>query len=75
MNTRYFNDEMLENEAYQINLDFTLLEQLKLAKNIIDLVYGDIMYNLETNEDKKDSNTLTTISLQLKEIIKRNEVK
>lgn len=75
MNTQYFNDEMLENEAYQINLDFTLLEQLKLAKNIIDLICGDIIYNLETNEDKKDSNTLTTISLQLKEIIKRNEVK
>ena len=74
MNKQYFNDEMLENEAYQINFDFTPLEQLKLAKNIIDLVCGDIMYNLETNEDKKDSNTLTTISLQLKEIIKRNEV-
>lgn len=75
MNKQYFNDEMLENEAYQINLDFTLLEQLKLAKNVIDLVCGDIIYNLETNENKKDSNTLTSISLQLTDIIKRNEVK
>lgn len=73
MKEQYFTDEMLENEAYQINLDFTLIEQLKLAKNIIDLVQGDIVYNLETNDDKKDSNTLATISSQLKEIIKRNE--
>lgn len=73
MDTQYFTDEMLKNEALQINLDFTLLEQLKIAKNIIDLVCGDIVYNLETNDDKKDSNTLTTISLQLAEIIKRNE--
>lgn len=75
MNEQYFNDNMLENEALQINLDFTLLEQLKLAKNVIDLVCGDIIYNLETNDDKRDSKALTAISLQLAEIIKRNEVK
>ena len=73
MKTEYINDEILENEAYQINLDFTLLQQLKLAKNIIDLVWGDIIYNLETSEDKKDSDRLTSISSQLAEIIKNKE--
>lgn len=72
---QYLNDETMQNEVYQINLDFTLLEQLKLAKNIIDLVHGDIIYNTENNNDIKTCNTLTTITLQLKEIIEQYEVK
>jgi len=64
-----FNDDILENEALQIQLDFTLLEQLKIANNLIDLVYGDIWHNTENDNDIKTCNTLTTISLQLKEII------
>ena len=64
-----FNDDILENEALQIQLDFTLLEQLKIANNLINLVYGDIWYNTENDNDIKPCNTLTTISLQLKEII------
>lgn len=66
-----FNDDMLENEALQIQLDFTLLEQLKIANNLIDLVYGDIWHNTENDNDIKTCNTLTTISLQLKEIINK----
>lgn len=66
-----FNDDMLENKALQIQLDFTLLEQLKIANNLIDLVYGDIRYNIENDNDIKTCNTLTTISLQLKEIINK----
>lgn len=64
-----FNDDLLENEALQIQLDFTLLEQLKIAKNLIDLVYGDIWHNTENDGGIKTCNTLTTVSLQLKEII------
>lgn len=70
-----FNDSMLENEALQLQLDFTLMEQLKIAKNLIDLVHGDIWYNTENDNDKKTCNTLTTISLQLKEIIETYEEK
>ena len=69
-----FNNNMLENEALQIQLDFTLLEQLKIAKNLIDLVYGDVCYNIEDDNDTKTCNTLTTISMQLNEIIKDYEV-
>lgn len=75
MKEQYINDDTLLNEAFQIRYDFTLLEQLKLAHNIIDLIINDIQYNLETNDDKKSFNTLITTELQLNEIIKRNEVK
>lgn len=71
---QYLSDDTIENKSCQINSDFTLLEQLKLAKNIIDLVYGDIRYNLETKEDEKDYNSLEKISFELAEIIKKNEV-
>lgn len=70
-----FNDNMLENETLQIQLDFTLLEQLKISKNLIDLVCGDIWYNTENDDDIKTHNTLTTISLQLKEIINNYDEK
>lgn len=69
-----FNDNMLENEALQMQLNFTLLEQLKIAKNLIDLVYGDICYNIENDNDIKTRNTLTTISLQLKKIIDNYDI-
>nr|DAZ75990.1 MAG TPA: hypothetical protein [Caudoviricetes sp.] len=75
MKEQYINDDTLQNEAFQIRDDFTLLEQSKLAHNIIDLIINDIQYNLETNDDKKSFNTLITTELQLNEIIKRNEVK
>lgn len=75
MKEQYINDDTLRNEAFQIRDDFTLLEQLKLAHNIIDLIINDLQYNLETNDDKKSFNTLITTELQLNEIIKRNEVK
>lgn len=75
MKDQYMNDDTLLNEAYQIRDDFTLLEQLKLARNIVELIINDSQYDLETNDDKKDFNTLITTELQLNEIIKRNEVK
>lgn len=75
MKEQYMNDDTLLNEAYQIRDDFTPLEQLKLARNIVELIINDSQYDLETNDDKKDFNTLITTELQLNEIIKRNEEK
>ena len=69
MDKQNFNNDMLENEALQIQQDFTLLEQLKIAYYLISLVHGDILYNTENDEDFNTCNTLTTIYLQLKEII------
>ena len=75
MKEQYINDDTLLNEAFQIRDDFTPLEQLKLARNIIELIINDSQYELETNDDKKDFNTLITTELQLNEIIQRNEIK
>lgn len=72
-NKQILNDYALENEALQIQLDFTPMEQLKIAKNLIDLLHGDIWHNTENDNDTKTLNTLTTTSLQLKEIIKEYE--
>ena len=69
MDKQNFNNDMLENEALQIQQDFNLLEQLKIAYYLISLVHGDIIYNTENDDDFKTCNTLTTIYLQLKEII------
>lgn len=74
MNKQNFNDKMLGNEAYQINLDFTLLEQLKLARNILQLVHGDLFMQQETEEELVTINNLGVIADSLDEIIKKYEV-
>ena len=66
---QYLSDYILENKAYQINRDFTIKEKLKIIKEICDLICCDIDNDLETNEAIKTFNTLTTISLELKNII------
>lgn len=74
MNKQNFNDKMLGNEAYQINLDFTLLEQLKLARNILQLVHGDLFMQQETEEDNLTIANLGMIADSLDKIIKKYEV-
>jgi hypothetical protein len=46
------------------------LEQLKVAYKILDNVGEYIHYNAENENDIKTINTIITICLQLKEIIK-----
>ena len=72
LNFQYFNDNVLENEALQFQLNFTLLEQLKISKNLLNLIAGDLWHNYD---ETKIYNTLTTICLQLKEIIEEIEKK
>ena len=64
-----FNDDTLYNEALQIQQDFTELEQLKIAKNLISLVCNDIYQNIETEKEEKTFIDLMTIFSQLKKII------
>lgn len=49
------------------------MERLKAINYALDYVLNNIEYNQVTNEDTKVFNTLTTIDLQLSEIIKDNE--
>ena len=45
------------------------LERLKAIAYGLEYILNGMEYNLETNEDKKDYNTLTTCLMKLKEII------
>jgi hypothetical protein len=49
------------------------LERLKAIHYALDYVLNNIEYNQETIDDVKVFNTLTTIDLQLSDIIKDNE--
>lgn len=62
---------------YQINLlENTYnddLERLKAITYGLEYILNGIENNLETSEDKKDYNTLTTCLLSLKEIVKERD--
>lgn len=62
---------------YQINLLENIysddLERLKAITYGLEYILNGMEYNLETNEDKKDYNTLTTCLLSLKEIVKERD--
>lgn len=68
-----FNDEILKHKAFQLFNDFTTFESLKIAKNIIHLIYNDILYNAETKKDNKTKENILKIMFELDEIIKNNE--
>lgn len=68
-----FNDEILKHKAFQLFNDFTTFESLKIAKNIIHLIYNDILYNAETEKEKQTTEKILKIILELDEIIKENE--
>ena len=46
------------------------IEQLKIAYKLLESVENDIHYNAENENDTKTINTIVTMILQLKEIIK-----
>lgn len=62
---------------YQINLlENTYnddLERLKAITYGLEYILNGMEYNLETDEDKKDYNTLTTCLLNLKKIVKERD--
>ena len=72
LNFQYLSDSILENESIKLQFDFTTLEQLKIATNLLNLINGDICFNYD---EPKIFNTLTTICSQLKEIIEEIEFK
>lgn len=62
---------------YQINLlENTYsddLERLKAINYGLDYILNNLQYNLETSEDTKKYNSLTTCYLTIKEIIESEE--
>lgn len=73
MKKQNFNDEMLRNEAFQLFDDFTTFESLKIAKNILHLIYNDIFLNAENEKEEKTAIEILNILFKLNEIIKNNE--
>lgn len=62
---------------YQTNLLENIysddLERLKAITYGLEYILNGMEYNLETDDDKKDYNTLTTCLLNLKEIVKERD--
>ena len=62
---------------YQTNLLENIysddLERLKAITYGLEYILNGMECNLETNDDKKDYNTLTTCLLNLKEIVKERD--
>ena len=70
MRDYYISEQIRSFMDYNFDND---LERLKAIHYALDYVLNNIEYSQETNEDTKVFNTLTTIDLQLSEIIKDNE--
>jgi hypothetical protein len=66
----YINEQIRGVMEYNYDND---LERLKAIHYALDYVLNNIEYNQETNDDIKTFNTLTTIDLQLSEIISNSE--
>lgn len=67
------NDNYIQNECFDIFESLELLDSLKFAHNLIELVTCAIQNEVETKEDFKSLNELKKISTKLFNIIKENE--
>lgn len=66
MHTSYILDS-IENVLSTYNADD--LQILEIINQLLDSVYNSIYNNIESSNDIKTCNTLTTIQLQINEII------
>lgn len=70
MSDSYIRDYQVNLLAKTYNDD---LERLKAITYGLEYILNGMEYNLETDDDKKDYNTLTTCLLNLKEIVKERD--
>ena len=73
-NKQYYTNEKLEEMALKLNEDLTLMEQTKLARNLIHLIHGDLYMQEENDEDLLTIASLDSIALSLDKIIKKYNV-
>ena len=66
---RYYQVKLLE-DTYSDDL-----ERLKAITYGLEYILDGMEYNLETNEDEKNYNELTTCLMKLKEIVKERDEK
>ena len=68
------DQEQLKEQSYNyITYNLDLTNQLELINQVLENILNNTCYNLETNADKKNYNTLSTINLELNDIIKENK--
>lgn len=67
------NINYIRNEAADIVESLEPLEALEMALAIIEQVTNGLEFELVSNSDKKNYNTLATIEMQLNELIKDNK--
>jgi len=67
------NDYYIRNECLDIFESLELLDSLKFAHNLIELVTCAIQNEVETKEDFKSLNELKKISTKLFNIVKEND--
>lgn len=66
--------ELIEQIINNLDFNFTTESKIILIDEILENLINELQFNLETDENKKDFNTLNTIQLSIRKIIKRNEV-
>lgn len=64
------NKDYIINETRDIFESLETIESLQFVYELLDLILQEIGFNLDTEKDKKDYNTLTTCLLSIKEILK-----
>lgn len=67
------NDNYVINETRDIYESLEPLESLCFVYRLLDLIVNGLTYEIETEKDKKEYNTLTTCLLSIKDLLK-NEV-
>lgn len=67
------NDYYVMNETRDIYESLEPMESLYFVYNLLDLILNGLQYELETEKDKKNYNTLTTCLLSIRDIIKEND--
>lgn len=73
-NTQFYNNEKVEQMAIDLNEDLTLMEQMKLARNLLQLIHGDLFMQEENEEDDLTVASLGVMAVSLDKIIKKYEV-
>jgi hypothetical protein len=66
-------NEIMEQAFDYIKNNLEDFNKLQLLVDILEDIILNIQYDIATDKDKKTFNTLTSIQLQLKEIIKENQ--
>jgi len=68
------NNSYVISETRDIYESLEPIESLYFVYHLLDLIVNGMQYELETEKDKKEFNSLTTCLLTIKGIIESNEI-